>query len=250
MRKADKTGVYRDTYYKNFIKNQNNSPASFNPTFKRLNNYLPVTGPICDIGSGIGMFLKSCEEHGLKAVGIEGSKAACDYANKFTNNRTLLHNIENKLPFKANCFQVVHCNQVLEHLKPEIAEKLIAEAHRILKSKGLFVCSCPNYYDFSERVPEHINLYTPTRLRKTLIKHCYRILFEHYSLNLSILTPWEKPAKANSGKVRRFVKKYSALINIILSPFWIPLRFINSKFINAENIDIFSGTCYFISQKQ
>lgn len=244
-----KSGIYKDRYYKNYAPTQVNNLNSVKKEIKRIKKIVNLKGPLCDLGSGIGLFLKACEEYGIKAVGVEGSKYAVDFANQFSKNLTVKSNLEKPLPFSNSSFQMVYCNQVLEHLTSSVANNLIGQVFRILKPNGYFVCSCPNYYDFSERVSEHINLYTPTRLKKALEANQFKILYEHMSFNLSLLTPWENPQNDKCGIIRSFLKKNSFLINVVISPLWLPIRLINTKMLNLENLDVFSGTCYFIAQK-
>ena len=177
--KATKTGFYTDEYFKNCIAKQDLSTERIKTTLKNLKKSFAIKGPICDLGSSFGLFLKACEEMGIKAVGIEGCSASVKWANKFTKNKTILHDLAKKLPVEDEQFNLVYCSSVIEHLKPKVAEQVIKESFRILTSRGLFICSCPNYFDFSERFPEHINLYTPTKLRKILKNQGFIIKKEH-----------------------------------------------------------------------
>jgi SAM-dependent methyltransferase len=246
--KSTKTGFYTNEYFKDMIVNQNLSTDWIKKELKNLIKTFDIKGPACDLGSSFGLFLKACEEMRIKATGIEGCSASVKWANQFTKNKTRQHDLAKKLPFKDKQFNLVHSSSVVEHLKPKIADQIIKESFRILKSDGLFICSCPNYFDFSERFEEHINLYTPTRLRRTLKKQGFIIKKEHLSFNLSLLTPWEKN-RGKTGKLRLWVKKHSTPINIILAPIWIPIRWLNMHLLNWEFLDIFSGACFFVAKK-
>ncbi|MCX6816734.1 MAG: class I SAM-dependent methyltransferase [Candidatus Beckwithbacteria bacterium] len=250
FKKTALSGYYTDQYFKSRVNKQKTLRQADPAIFQKVAQFINLTGPVGDIGSGAGNFLKACETRGIKAIGIEGCKAAVLWANKNSNNKTIRHDLTKKLPFKDNFFQLVQSNSVVEHLKPAAADQVIAEAYRILRPQGLFVCSCPNYFDWAERFPEHINLYTPTRLRQALKKHKFQIVYEHFSFNLSLLTPWERfKENVPTGKWRLMTKKNSRLINLILAPIWLPVRLINKYILNWETLDIVAGECYFIGRK-
>ncbi len=251
MKKSTRSGVYTNQYYSLRLKNQELSKLSFKKTLQKIKKFINLKGPICDLGSGSGFFLKACEEIGIEAIGIEGCKTAINWANKNSANKTIHHNLIKKLPLKNKLFQVVHCNSVLEHLQPKVAKQTISEAYRILKNGGLFVCACPNFFDLAERFPEHVNLYTPTKLRQNLVVNKFKIIYEHLSFNLSLLTPWEKHKEGGkTGVLRRIAKKNSILINILFSPLWLPVRLVNKYLFNWEPLDVFAGSCFFIAQKE
>jgi len=251
VQKSTKTGFYTDEYFKDYIAKQDLSTEKVKRALKNLKKSFVIKSPVCDLGSSFGLFLKACEEMGIEAVGIEGCLASVKWANQFTKNKTIPHDLTKKLPFKDEQFNLVRCNSVIEHLKPKVAEQVIRESFRILKPGGLFVCSCPNYFDFCERFSEHINLYTPTRLRKILKNEGFTVKKEHLSFNISLLTPWEKFSdKRKTGRFRRWVKKHSSLVNIVLAPVWLPVRWVNMYLLNQEFLDIFSGACFFVAEKK
>jgi len=247
--KSTRTGFYTNKYFKDSIINQDLSTKRTKRTLKTLKKSFDIKSPVCDLGSGFGLFLKACEEMGIEAVGIEGCLASVKWANKFTKNKTIRHDLAQDLPFKDEKFNLVYSSSVIEHLKSKVAKQVIRESFRILKTGGLFVCSCPNYFDFSERFPEHINLYTPTRLRKILKKEGFIVRKEYLNFNISLLTPWEKH-KGETGRLRLFIKKHSSLVNIALAPIWLPVRLVNTYLLNWEFLDIFSGGCFFVAEKK
>lgn len=101
---------------------------------------------ILDVGCGDGYLLKSLgadyEKHGvdissvvvkkLRAEGIEAVES--DVSN-------------DKLPFEDAVFDIVASTEMLEHI-PNPAF-VIAEAYRVLKPGGLFICSTPNLYNWT-----------------------------------------------------------------------------------------------------
>jgi len=60
-----------------------------------------------------------------------------------------LHDVEDPIPFEDNCFDLVVCSEVLEHLF--LPEKVLKEIHRVLKKGGIFIATVPNLYCFRNR---------------------------------------------------------------------------------------------------
>ncbi|WP_321493260.1 hypothetical protein [uncultured Desulfobacter sp.] len=55
------------------------------------------------------------------------------------------HNIENRYPIKSNCVHIYQAEDVLEHIEMEKLPAIINEIYRILKTKGVFRLSLPDY---------------------------------------------------------------------------------------------------------
>lgn len=51
--------------------------------------------------------------------------------------------LDQRLPFDADSFDVVYANQVLEHVVNEV--DLVYEIHRVLRPGGIFVAHCPYF---------------------------------------------------------------------------------------------------------
>jgi hypothetical protein len=64
----------------------------------------------------------------------------------------------------------VVCNQTIEHLAPPVAEHVFAESFRVLQPGGLLAIYSPCLYESTQAAePGHINLYTPSRLRREVL---------------------------------------------------------------------------------
>jgi len=99
---------------------------------------------LLDMGCGLGGTIASCENHGIKAVGVDIDKDAVVIAKKRVKNpeNILIANVEN-LPFKKNTFNIITSTCTIEHVKSP--QKYLSEAFRVLKNKGLFIIYAPNY---------------------------------------------------------------------------------------------------------
>jgi len=132
-------------------------------------------GLIVDVGAGLGFFVEACGRYGLRCVGLEGSAYAVEAAQRRYPMDMRQHLLERPFPADLEGATVVVCNQTIEHLKGAVADRVLREAHRILPPGGLLVVASPCYYNCQQRMePTHINLYTPGRLRVTVLRAGFR----------------------------------------------------------------------------
>jgi len=108
---------------------------------------------IADLGCGTGLALSWLEGY---RVGVELSEELLRLAHKGPDY--VLADIEAS-PFRDDCFDMVLCLDVLEHL-PSL--KIIKEAHRILAKEGIFFLSTADKrYELVLRALEMLNLKLP-----------------------------------------------------------------------------------------
>lgn len=96
---------------------------------------------VLDIGCGGGLACEFLVQQGAIVSGIDLSSDSIKIAQEHAKQNQLkinyyCGNAEN-LPFETNQFDVVLCFDVLEHISNW--QKVIAEAYRVLKPKGLFL---------------------------------------------------------------------------------------------------------------
>jgi SAM-dependent methyltransferase len=111
----------------------------------RLELFARLLGPqrrrLLDIGSGPGFFLKSATGRGWKATGIEPSHDAGDFARAMGCDVVAGFFDAESAP-KLGRFDVVHLNNVLEHIPDPIA--LLTLARESLSEGGLICINVPN----------------------------------------------------------------------------------------------------------
>lgn len=103
----------------------------------------PGTRKLLDVGCGAGAFGRAMKRAGIReVVGIEVVEQACRLA-KGHLDQALLGSVETMdLPFPDDYFDVITCNDVLEHLaQPQVA---LERLKRVLRPGGVFVISIPN----------------------------------------------------------------------------------------------------------
>lgn len=104
---------------------------------------------ILEIGCGSGLISHEISKHGNQIISIDVEDMSVkECIKKF---EPLLLNYINfqsadgsKLPFKSNVFDIVVCNQVIEHFHKQRQQQLIDESYRVLKQKGMFYIATPN----------------------------------------------------------------------------------------------------------
>ena len=100
---------------------------------------------ILDIGSGTGIILKSLGDFG-RAYGTDISWEAIDFLKKRNLSRIVCADANQPLPFKDQCFSVVTCLDVLEHLDHDL--DLLKEMLRVCREGGRILITVPAFKVF------------------------------------------------------------------------------------------------------
>jgi SAM-dependent methyltransferase len=104
----------------------------------------PERRRLLDIGSGPGFFLQTAQSRGWEVLGIEPSRQAASHARAL--GVAVVEDFFNaETAAKLGRFDVVHLNNVLEHIANPVA--LLALARDLLEPGGLICVNVPN--DFS-----------------------------------------------------------------------------------------------------
>lgn len=128
---------------------------------------------VLDLGCGYGVYSEYFRTIGADVVGIDGSVVMINMAkNKYPNNKYVVCDFENRLPFDNNEFDIVFCNQVLMDI--ENISLLMSESRRILKDNGILGMGIvhPAFYDgvwqidgngfkHSKAISRYISEYSP-----------------------------------------------------------------------------------------
>jgi 2-polyprenyl-3-methyl-5-hydroxy-6-metoxy-1,4-benzoquinol methylase len=111
----------------------------FANSFRLLKPYLENInqGKVLDVGCAFGFMLERFP-NSFEKFGIDISEYAVAEAKKRVPNASFqVAGTEDPLPFSENSFDVITCNDVLEHVEsPRTALKNI---HKALKSNGIFI---------------------------------------------------------------------------------------------------------------
>jgi len=131
-----------------------------------------VPGKWLDFGAGLGLFVECATRFGIDCVGLEGSEHAVQAAKeRFSNIDMRQHFLEERLSFENNSISMIMCNQIIEHVPPDVVKFMLKESFRVLRPGGIIFVSSPCWYNKKQREDEtHINLYTPSLLKKEVEK--------------------------------------------------------------------------------
>ena len=145
-----------------------------------------------EVGCGPGYTLKSLENQGWEAHGLEISDHAADFARRHLHLPVVTGNIETTTDFRDNQFDLVYMGDVIEHLLSPSAT--VAKFARLLEPGGLLVLALPSTLNLpamraglgaygvlgKERKmdlpPYHLYEFTPRTIRRLLEKHGFRVV--------------------------------------------------------------------------
>jgi 2-polyprenyl-3-methyl-5-hydroxy-6-metoxy-1,4-benzoquinol methylase len=120
-------------------------PVQIEAYFLALNKYVDEAGDILDVGFGLGYGLNILAIKARNVVGIDVDRQVLDYCNDTISGRNprlsglMLYDGKN-MPFTDDCFDVLTCVDVLEHV--EDYHRFIDEMLRVCR-RGVFI-STPN----------------------------------------------------------------------------------------------------------
>jgi SAM-dependent methyltransferase len=127
-------------------------------------------GTILDLGAGLGYFAECCARFSIPCIAAEGSLYGLAQARlRWPELSLICCDLSVPLPLQNECFAMIVCNQVIEHLPAAHALPLLSECHRVLQKDGVLFLYTPSKYNWVERKKEHhINLLTPKGLEHLL----------------------------------------------------------------------------------
>lgn len=130
-------------------------------------------GPMVDLGAGAGFLVEAAQRWGLECEGLEGSTDAIEAARARYGEIRLRHGLlGDPLPWPDASVATVFLNQVIEHLAPEVGERVLREAGRVLRPGGMAYITSPSRFDRHALASDstHIYLYSPSELRALLLQ--------------------------------------------------------------------------------
>lgn len=200
---------------------------------------------ILDIGCGTGKNIEVFQQF-ADAYGVDISLEALKFCQKRGLNNIKLVDVESKLPFKDNTFDIVTMLDVLEHIEEKTVLK---EINRVLKPGGNVYVSVPAFqwlWSEWDEVLHHKRRYTKSSLAKVLRKHGFEVRFSTYVYSFLVAPVWlvrTIKSKFSNEKYESDFKLGSPMINTLLEKLatwerkilWLfPLPFGTSVFTAAQ----------------
>lgn len=110
------------------------------------------TASILDVGAGYGKDLLALKKilPGASMAAVEGYPAAVAFLRESGVEVTSINLERDPLPFKDKSFDIVMCNQVIEHVKELFW--LVSELSRVCKVDGYLVIGIPNLGSLHNRI--------------------------------------------------------------------------------------------------
>jgi SAM-dependent methyltransferase len=130
---------------------------------------------VLDLGCGEGLFLDLLRQRGVHGLGVDAFSPAVDACRR----KGLDVRRADLFQYLRTCrqtFDGVFCSHIVEHLTPDQTQRLLQEANRVLKDRGLLIILTPNSKDI-EVITERFWLDT-THVRPYPLK-LLQAMFEH-----------------------------------------------------------------------
>lgn len=121
------------------------NPTAARHLMKRYASFFD-TGPVADLGSGRGLFLQALRERGIDGIGVDISDEAMEYARDLGVQCVQADVLE--FLRGTSGLRGVFASHLIEHLPPEVAEEMIAQAARAMTTGGRLVVVTPNLKDY------------------------------------------------------------------------------------------------------
>ena len=191
--------IYKDIYNKDYFNGKNSffymfgygngifTTRFYNKIYQQIEKYINRKNKVkvLDIGCAYGFMLKRFPYH-FEKYGLDVSKYAIEIAKKrHPEINFKVGEIEKKLPYPSNFFDVIIMNDVIEHLK--YPEQALENMYAVLKKGGILYVTTPNLniirkviFKYADKKEHHISLFTHSNLLKLLKSKKFTIL-EHWS---------------------------------------------------------------------
>lgn len=254
-----KKNEYNDDYMAYHNDNLNKTSITARRRLKRILKFFKVKEHVSllDIGCSTGWFLKVAQDFGFEIAGIELSEFAAKKANKLLDGDFVKTTALNETSFPTEYFDIIHSNQVLEHIQEPI--EFINAQRKLLKKDGILVLGTPNMDSLSFKLmrgewaslkkPDHLIMYNKKSIKYLLDKTGFEILSIYYTGMPPIFFKRRKIVNTNINQInskninlknKKWSLKHFVLKNEILSNFF-------SAIINQLRL---GDTMYVIAKKK
>lgn len=125
------------------------TPDRQEPRISTVLKWVGKNRKILDVGCYNGLFSEEFKKIGNVVYGVDASTDAVEEA-KNRGIKASVADLEDRLPFEDEFFDVIHAGEVIEHLYD--TDTFISECARVLKKGGLLLISTPNTVSLPRRI--------------------------------------------------------------------------------------------------
>jgi 2-polyprenyl-3-methyl-5-hydroxy-6-metoxy-1,4-benzoquinol methylase len=143
--------------------------------FRSVAAHLTGTRRLLDIGCGPGTFIGNYVGDG-EALGVDLSKVQIAYANQHYSTGTHRFSAQSiaSLVEAGERFDAITMIELLEHLTPSEAVRLLMQARSLLSADGTLIMTTPNYRSLWPLIEWGVNLSSPVSYEKQHINKYHR----------------------------------------------------------------------------
>lgn len=176
---------------------------------------------ILDVGCGSGRGMEEFKKYG-EVFGFDISPEALDFCRQRGLKNVQLADLNQKLPYDDNSFDLVVALDVLEHVEKDVFA--LSEIKRILKENGRFLLSVPAHpklWSYWDEIIYHKRRYTQNELKGKLENAGFvikRLTYAHLFIFLptilarivrsSVFTKKAKPATSDFVALPKLLNKF------------------------------------------
>jgi len=193
------------------------TPCNILPSFRYVYPYLK-NKKILDVGSGTGEYLELFSHN---SEGIDCSKKNLEVCRK-KNLKVKLFDINGKLPYGEDRFEVIFCSHVLEHVESPI--NLLRECNRILVRKGILIVGLPTESTIVRRIYDHYFNSHPEHLYSFSIDGMNRLLEKTNFVVVDTKLDFALLHKFKLNLVEDFLQNFYKMLFGISNAYWIVAR--------------------------
>lgn len=140
---------------------------NYTELFDIILEMIPHGTQVLDVGCGTGRLAKLMrDKRGAQVTGLDLSPWACEQLAK-EGFETIVCSLP-RIPLPDNTYDVAVATEVLEHL--DHPEKTLRQMARVVKPRGLVMCSVPNDALYPSKELEHQQAFSEGRLRSMLCR--------------------------------------------------------------------------------
>jgi len=150
-------------------------------------NKFAEKGKVLDIGAGTGKILSELKIKDWEIEGIDGEKEAVKWSQK-RGIKIQQADIEKKLGFNKNSFELILVLDVIEHLNND--RQVLKEINRVLKPRGIAIITVPAYqwlFNYWDKMLGHKRRYSRKSLKNIINLDMFKI--EHLGYSSMFIFP-------------------------------------------------------------